>query len=625
MSMLHAMGLVLLFWVAVTPAFIGYGLGLRAWMGDREISADRVVVSFWLGLVAAVSILQVTHWLWPVQPYVTLPLLTVGWMLLLVGRGRRLGSWLIRSCTARPFTAAAIAIMVVWMSNRAIGPSEYQDSGMYHAQAVRWNVEYPIVTGLANLNTCLAFNSSAWLYDAMFEAGPLTGRGNHGPTSLLLVWLAVPGVIGTAKLLRRSEAAGPADLFDAVLLAPVVHLMLGPDTASYRTDIPCIGAILIAGERVYRAILLSNSELPSRPRGLFTEFATVALLCSGAVVFKLPTAVLGAMLTAMAFWLWWRAASEPAAVRIRKAYVVVAACMAIGCVWIARGIVISGYPLFPMPGLSVPVSWRLPEHSVSAMHAWVKQWAWQETIRPELAFMGWEWVVPWLKSFARWDPFKFVYPSLISCGLAGIALLALLRHRCRAWPRNYTLFVIPLGVGLVAWFLTAPSSRWSNAMAWLFLSWLAGGLLIGVRWSSPRRAVLIGGIFALSIVVPPVMVRLVVLHRLMERGPRAVLDMLFFPSGPDGGFHPNPPVELTKFVTDFGLELNVPVDDDRVFDAPLPATPHPVKNLRLRRPGDIAGGFEHVGGTWDPPPTWPNKGNTWYKKWIQRRAEEQRP
>jgi hypothetical protein len=99
--------------------------------------------------------------------------------------------------------------------------------------------------------------------------------------------------------------------------------------------------------------------------------------------------------------------------------------------------------------------------------------------------------------------------------------------------------------------------------------------------------------------------------------------MLFFPPGSDGGFHPNPPVELTKFVTDFGLELTVPVDDDRVFDAPLPATPHPVKNLRLRKPGDLSGGFELVGGTWDPPPTWPNKGNTWYEKWMQRRAADQ--
>jgi hypothetical protein len=623
MSMLHAMGLVLLFWAVITPAFIGYGLVLRSWMGDREISADRVVVSFWLGLVAVVSALQMTHWLWPVQPYVTVPLLVIGWVLLGVGSGRRLFVWLLGSCSARPLTAAAIAVMVIWMSNRAIGPSEYQDAGMYHAQAVRWNVEYPIVTGLANLNTCLAFNSSAWLYDAMFEAGPLSGRGNHGPTSLLLVWLAIPGIIGIASLLRRTDTAGPADMFDAVLLAPVIHLMLGPDTASYRTDVPCIGAILIAGGRVYRALLLSNSELPRRSQGVFTEFATVALICSGAVIFKLPAAVLGGMLTVMSFWLWWRGTDEPIAARIRRSGVVVSVCLAIGCVWMARGIVISGYPLFPMPGLRAPVSWSLPEHAVVAMHAWVKQWAWHETIQPERAFMGWEWVGPWLKNFARWDPFKFVYPAMISCGLAGVGLVAVWCKRWQAWPRNYLLFVIPLGVGLAAWFLTAPSSRWSNAMAWLLLSWLAGGLILGIRWGSPRRALMIGGILAVAIIVPPVMARLVVLNRVMERGPRAVLDMLFFPPGSDGGFHPNPPVELTKFVTDFGLELTVPVDDDRVFDAPLPATPHPVKNLRLRKPGDLSGGFELVGGTWDPPPTWPNKGNTWYEKWMQRRAADQ--
>ena len=35
----------------------------------------------------------------------------------------------------------------------------------------------------------------------------------------------------------------------------------------------------------------------------------------------------------------------------------------------------------------------------------------------------------------------------------------------------------------------------------------------------------------------------------------------------------------------------MPVSGDRLYDSPLPATPEPLPNLRLRREGDIRSGF----------------------------------
>ena len=43
------------------------------------------------------------------------------------------------------------------------------DSGLYHAQAIRWIEEYGVVPGLANLHCRLAYNSSAFLLTALYS------------------------------------------------------------------------------------------------------------------------------------------------------------------------------------------------------------------------------------------------------------------------------------------------------------------------------------------------------------------------------------------------------------------------------------------------------------------------
>jgi hypothetical protein len=60
--------------------------------------------------------------------------------------------------------------------------------------------------------------------------------------------------------------------------------------------------------------------------------------------------------------------------------------------------------------------------------------------------------------------------------------------------------------------------------------------------------------------------------------------------------HPTP--ELEHYTTRSGLVLGVPTGDGaRCWDAPIPCTPNPAPNLRLRVPGDLASGFV-VDGEW---------------------------
>jgi len=135
---------------------------------------------------------------------------------------------------------------------------------------------------------------------------------------------------------------------------------------------------------------------------------------------------------------------------------------------------------------------------------------------------------------------------------------------------RYAPFVVPaLGV-LLFWFVTAPDPRFAGALFWYMA---AGSLSVaGARTCSSRKALTVSG---LSLMVT-----------ILLTLPRSKI----IRPGPDGGFYPIPQVQVHTFKTNSGLTLFVPNNGDQCWDAPLPCTPYPNSNLRLRTDGNIAAG-----------------------------------
>jgi hypothetical protein len=66
---------------------------------------------------------------------------------------------------------------------------------------------------------------------------------------------------------------------------------------------------------------------------------------------------------------------------------------------------------------------------------------------------------------------------------------------------------------------------------------------------------------------------------------------VFYGPGPDGGLHPALTAPMATYATAGKLVLYVPQKGKQCWDSPLPSTPYPRPDLRLRRPGDLASGF----------------------------------
>jgi hypothetical protein len=98
-----------------------------------------------------------------------------------------------------------------------------------------------------------------------------------------------------------------------------------------------------------------------------------------------------------------------------------------------------------------------------------------------------------------------------------------------------------------------------------------------------------------------------------------LLRKLIVKPGSDIWFQPVPTARLEVFVTESGLRLLVPRDDNRCVNAPLPCTPHPASNLRVRKDENLGSGFI-TDGQWQPM-RWPNPWASFLSTWRAYQSE----
>lgn len=476
----------------------------------------------------------------------------------------------------RPVFQAVALLIVLWTAYLALGPLENGDSGLYHLGTVRWNLSYPIVPGLANLHTRFGYNSSYFLYAALLEP-PLVpaGGGNpeaqfagssyHFANGLLLAVFGLGLLHSLHRVVAGASKAGPADLFLAVFILFLPKLT-AENAASLSNDLPifCLGAVI--GYLLCR--LLTDVGDPGEPGWLMA----VMLVCvSAGISVKLSFAALGGCSATAATAVLIRRRIQAGQPRLeRKVLPWLLAGLTV-LVWIGRGYLLSGYPLFPSTLGGLPFEWRVPSAVAENESRVISSWGRTPHAPPEEVLGSWDWLLPKLvKGLGRLQ--EFILPL-------GICLLSLLGalwgwrggglppfRRREAW-----LFLPPV-LGLAFWFFSAPNIRFAGAAFW----WLgAAGLVFARPGEGMRRwlAVLVGlaaaGIW---------------LGMLCMGGLRAL-------PAAQSGLLPIPATETREFVTTSGLRLNVPLDEDRCWVAPLPCTPYPDPRLELRVPGEMGSGF----------------------------------
>ena len=219
------------------------------------------------------------------------------------------------------------------------------DTGLYHAQAIRWIEEYGVVPGLGNLHSRFAYNSAAFplcaVYSMRWLGGSLFPEGIHAVQGFLalLVGIQCSG-IRTLAARRRVRVS------DFVRVGGIYYLtVLFGEMVSPASDY--FAMLLLLFILIDWLDLLESGEKEAAP------YALLSLLLVFTVTVKLSAAVILLLVLKPAVQLLREK-------RWKEIGLYLALGFGIALPWLIRGVLISGWLFYPFTFLDLfPVDWKI--------------------------------------------------------------------------------------------------------------------------------------------------------------------------------------------------------------------------------------------------------------------------
>jgi hypothetical protein len=327
------------------------------------------------------------------------------------------------------------------------------------------------VPGLVNVQEQLAFNQNAFLVSSLFDA-LVPNRWGIFLIAGFLPWLGLSlSVFAIVRLLlmrlQRRDRVETIELAYAVSL-PVWISTQANFSISSSASPDCIIACLSIHFFLVFACFVVSAEERERARNL-GEILALGVLCIS-VKSSSVGLVLGVWAVTIALLLIEKR---------RDFYLIflkgrVAAMSLLAAVflatWMGRGIILSGYPLFPSTALAMPVPWRMPVKGIVEFQKEILRWARDPDpdSNPKKVIKTWQWLPGWCERVLAMRT-HFAWPAQI--GVASSAVLVAFSFCIPAFrrnARNLPFLVIPLVVYSIFWFITAPDPRYFGSTMWIF-------------------------------------------------------------------------------------------------------------------------------------------------------------
>ena len=216
------------------------------------------------------------------------------------------------------------------------------DSGLYHAQAIRWIEEYGVVPGLANLHCRLAYNSSAFVLTALYSMSFLGGQSLHTVAGFMALVLAVKG-LDVVKVFSRKKVM----ISDFVKVAMLFYItIIYTEMMSPASDYFAMLFLFY--------VVLTWVELEEKKEKNITPFGMLCVLLAVNVSIKLSSAIMLLMVL------------KPAVNLLKeKRYGQIGIYLGMGILavfpYLARNVILSGWLVYPFPAIDLfSFDWKIP-------------------------------------------------------------------------------------------------------------------------------------------------------------------------------------------------------------------------------------------------------------------------
>jgi hypothetical protein len=529
-----AMATVLAAWTFLIIAFSGFGYAIFTVCRFRSFP-DRFFPAFWTGFSFVLFILQIWHFIQPVDVTILLIILILGGCCFAVNVREIFAD--LRKYADR-YHAILLSALALFVANRAMAPIKLYDAGLYHLPVIQWDRAFAIIPGLGNLMDRFGMNNAYLLYQAMLEPIPWT-RSFHIANGLLLVILVFQIVVSFLRLVGRE--ASIVDWFVLIFLPATFGQVLDHSGDTSADLIVYLFGVLMASALC--SVIASRKE---EGRTNFDVFY-LSLLAATAVSIKLSA--LGFAFGSVILVL----------VVHRSGFRWLFPGVMVMIVWIAGSVVLTGYPIYPITVFPFPFDWKMPVGMLNNIQYQMQLSARFPVQEPVQVAKIRPWIMVWLELLVqeRKRIFEILVPFCLF--VFGFPL-----NKKRAFS---TWMIFPPILGLLLWF-RAPDPRFTGASFWWLVAAVWAPILSEARI---QFKIVCAFLLAACLVVS-----------------RVYYAPLVVRTGPVQRY----PTELAHFVTGSGLLLFVPKGSDSCWESPFPCTGFPIRQLKLRRANDFSGGFK---------------------------------
>lgn len=467
--------IVIWLYIGITTFIIGYGV-LRVITRHLPYCTLNADAYFMCGLVSVTVYAQFFSLSSGVGLAANLVLCVLCALIILVNRKAfaetvRLMVFSTEETFSRFVFGAVLVLFFIFAYGASRGMIHY-DTGLYHAQSIRWIEEYGAVRGLGNLHCRLAYNSSSFALSALYSMAFLGGPSFHCAAGWLSFLLAVVCLsIGKSLRAGRIRTSDFARVMCVYYLVNIFDEMISPASDYFM--------VLVAFYIVIRWLDLSE-------RGEKT-ILPYALLCVLGV-FLMTVKLSAALILLLTVYPTCRLTGE-------KRWGETGAYLGLGILtalpFFIRNVVISGWLVYPFTQIDLfDVVWKIPRGLADYDAREIQVWGRGYTDVAQFDMPVREWLPGWFGTLAGSDKvFVLAAVAAVAVLLAEAAYLIWRKHK--EYRASLTDSVARERVMSPALFLAQAT------VAASFLFWLCTSPLIryGCVWVYLTAAVVFGGLY----------------------------------------------------------------------------------------------------------------------------------
>lgn len=502
-----------------------------------------------IGLLGVICVSVLVGWIhifMPISPIISIMGLVLGvcFVFFFMTRG------LFKDMCNKTYIFAFIIAFLFVMWAGCLSESAY-DTGLYHIQATKWVQESPLIFGLANIHTRFGFNNILYNFSAISEASHIVGIRSF-ITNEIMTFFTLMGSLMVCFSLRFDSIYRCFVALGCVWLLAVFPNLQGLYAEGY---LGLVGFCIVA----YLIYILESS--PSHTQDSLFAFFLLFILAFFSVYIKISAIMLIPCVLVL-FFQYFKLSKHSFKILV---FLLIVPFL-LGIIWGIKGICLSGavaYPagLFYFESLPWAVDNITRVGEVATIHNWAKVGG---ASNPKELLESGKWVGYWFSQYIM--PLSYRIGLILS--IIAICIGAVLAFTKKSVFRIYIPLLVCLFLGILFWFFSAPDPRFG----WQYFVPFFGILLAMGLYHISHKIVLksqnalfycallgIGAVYALGSNNEPFNLKTI------------------------SGFKDTskiPSIPLQKYTNHNNLSLFIPFEgEDRVYDAPLPASTSQRPNL----------------------------------------------